>query len=208
LFYRKNLFNFDRLVLWLFFLVALVQPLFGNNPRYYALFVPFFLMYIIGMAEYLLRKYSFVPAWLRMASFTVLVLLICWSSIKLTWQGIKGEKVLARGSGMVEHNLENMETLERLIDKSKLTATDICSEVAWYTDGKALTLPPDPDSLVGFQEKYSLDLDQIYLSAGLYMPGLSPPGWAKWDMVRQTGQLAGYEVRHRFDNGSLFLTKI
>lgn len=205
---KKSFNHFDRLVLWLFFLVALVQPLFGNNPRYYALFAPLFLMYIIGVADSLLRKYSFAGPRLRAAFLIVLLLITSWGSLTAVWQGIRGEKAHGRGSGMVEHNLKNMGILTNILDKNRLTATNVCSEVAWYTDRKALTLPPDRDSLNQFQDKYGLSIDQIYLSVGLHMPGLTPPGWAKWEIARQTGQLEGYAVRYRFLNGSILLTRI
>jgi|GEM_PF-4775121 len=204
---RKKLDEFDRLFLWLFFLIALIQPLFGNNPRYYALFAPLFLMYITGAVESFLRRYSFANPALRAVILTGLIVLACWSSLRAVWHGMKGEKALGRGSGMVEHKLENMQILRQLIDRDRLTATNICSEVAWYTDVRALTIPPDPDSLSQFEQKYGLSLDQIYLTSGVYMPGLTPPGWAKWEQVRQSGALPGYEARYRFDNGSVFLKR-
>jgi len=204
---RKNLVKFDRLFLWLFFLVALIQPLFGNNPRYYALFAPLVLMYIIGMVEKWLRKYSFVGPVLRLVFLGVVILAVCFSSLESVWGGYLGIKEPGRGSGMVEHKLENMAILKAWVDRDKLTATNISSEVAWYADCRALTLPPDPDSLTEFEQDYGLSIDQIYLSIGLHMPGLTPPGWAKWEAVRQTGQLAGYQVKHRFPNGSMFLTR-
>ncbi len=207
LWFRKRLGQFDRLLLWLFFLIALIQPLFGNNPRYYALFAPFILMYIIAMVESFLRRYSFAGPLIRVVVLSGLIVLTSISGLKSIWRGLKGETAPGRGSGMVEHKLENMQVLNKLLVKEKLSATDICSEVAWYIDSRTLTIPPDPDSLIQFEQKYGLALDQIYLSAGVYMPGLSPPGWAKWESVRQQGKLPGYEVKYRFANGSLLLTK-
>jgi 4-amino-4-deoxy-L-arabinose transferase-like glycosyltransferase len=204
---RKKLGKFDRLLLWLFLLIALIQPLFGNNPRYYALFAPLVLMYITGAVESFLRRYSFANPALRTVILTGLLVLVSWSSLRAVWHGMKGERVFGRGSGMVEHKLDNMQILNQLIDRNELLATNICSEASWYSDSKALTLPPDPDSLSEFEQKYGLSLDQIYLSIGLYMPGLTPPGWAKWEQIRQNGELPGYEARYRFDNGSLFLKR-
>lgn len=205
---RKRLDKFNRLFLWLFFLIALIQPLFGNNPRYYALFAPLILMYITGAVESFLRRYSFANPALRTVILTGLLVLVSWSSLRAVWHGMKGERVFGRGSGMVEHKLDNMQLLNQLIDRNKLLATNICSEVAWYADSKTFTLPPDPGSLAEFEQKYGLPLDQIYLSIGLYMPGLTPPGWAKWEQIRQSGELPGYEVKYRFENGSLFLKKM
>ena len=205
--FKRNIEKFDRLFLWLFFLVALVQPIFGNNPRYYALFAPLVLMYIIGMVERWLRRYSFVRPVLRFVFLAVIIIAVCFSSLESVWGGYRGIKEPGRGSGMVEHKLENMAILKTLVDRNKLAASNISSEVAWYADTKAMTLPPDPDSLFEFERHYGLSIDQLYLSLELHLPGLTPPGWAKWEEVRRTGLLAGYHVEYQFPNGSILLTK-
>jgi 4-amino-4-deoxy-L-arabinose transferase-like glycosyltransferase len=207
LFLRKKVPKFDRRILWLFIIFALAQPLFGNNPRYYAFFAPFIMIYIIAMGESLLRRYSFAGPALRVALLSGLIALTSLGSLNFIWHGLRGETVPGRGSGLVEHRLHNMKLLNGLLDKQRLTATDISSEVAWYTDSEALILPPDPDSLTQFEQKYGLSLDQIYLTPGVYISGLSPPGWAKWEAVRHQGELSGYETKYRFSNGSLLLTK-
>lgn len=205
---RTRLKTLDRQILWLFFIFALLQPLFSNNPRYYGFFAPLVFIYLLGLVDSFLQKFRFANLGVRVAFLSLLFVLGCKSGIQSVWAGVTRQSFTGRGSGMVEHSLANMQSLSKFIDRSKLVGTNLGWELAWYQDARTVILPTDPDSLAFFEQRYGLSLDQLYLSVGLHMPGLTPPGWAKWEQVRQSGQLPGYEVKNRFDNGSVFLSKI
>lgn len=182
-----------------------VLGLLAQLPRYYAIFVPFMLIYA---AEAGFWAFDALRLRTRPANALVAGVLVGPIAYAMVGRTLGPPPTIAGRNPCLEYTTENLDWIRAHTSPGALVITDVPWSVAWYSDRRSVPLPPSPAELTRFAE-YNLQPDGIYLKAVPDLRAEIPPTWRAWGSI-QTGRLPvpGYRLAKVFPDTALYYERV
>lgn len=178
-----------------------VLSLLAQLPRYYAIFVPFLIIY---GAEAGFRAYDALRSYTRPANALVAGALVGPIAYMALSQTLGPPPLIAGVNPCIEYTTANLDWIRGRTRPGAVIVSDVPWSIAWYSDRRAVPLPPTPAAMSRFAD-YGLRPDGIYLKAVPDLRAEIPPSWHQWGLV-QTGHLTvqGYRLVKVFPDTALY----
>ena len=183
------------LVLILFISQVLVMSFYVNVARFYAYFIPFFILF--GF-DYFTTVVTHLPLkkWIQHSFIILLVIFSCAYGVK---EVVKGPRYRGVDFGIGSEMQKNLSSLNASVSPGDVTSSDIVVATGMYVAGRSIPLPKDYETLKRTQKEF-LPVNYILLSDYV----LTKEIWKEWWPVFQERRgIEGFTLHRVFSDGTL-----